>query len=139
MYKDVDYLTSRRMSKIGQSDTKPELVVRKLAHSIGLSYRLNVKDLPGKPDLANKKKKYAIFVHGCYWHRHTGCKRSSMPTKNIKLWNEKFEKTIQRDKLCIEKLKAMGYKTLVIWECETQNLPTLAETLRKFKTHVYDL
>jgi len=106
------------MSKIPSKNTKPELIVRKLLHNSGIRYRLHVNDLPGKPDLSNKRKKFAIFVNGCFWHQHEGCKRANIPKSNTAYWIPKLEKNVNRLNNNIYQLKIGGYKTAVIWECE---------------------
>lgn len=109
------------MSRIRSKDTKPEIFVRKLLHQNGLRYRLHCKDLPGKPDISNKSKKFSIFVNGCFWHQHFGCKRSNIPNSNKDYWVPKLERNIQRQKESLNSLKEMGYKTFIIWECELKN------------------
>ena len=112
---------SWNMSRIGSKNTKPELAVRKMLHNSGIRYRLHAKDLPGKPDLSNKSKKFAIFVNGCFWHQHKGCKRANIPKSNTDYWIPKLEKNVNRFKDNLNKLKNMGYKTAVIWECEVKD------------------
>lgn len=109
---------SRNMSKIRSKDTKPEIEVRKLLHSMGYRFRVNKKELPGKPDIWLRKYNTAIFVHGCFWHRHEGCKYAYTPKSNVNFWTNKFKNNIQRDKVNIEQLEALGIRVLIIWECE---------------------
>jgi DNA mismatch endonuclease (patch repair protein) len=107
------------MSKISGKNTKPELIVRSLLHKHGYRFRLHRKDLPGKPDICLPRYKTVIFVHGCYWHRHNNCKKGrSMPSTNQDFWQDKFKKTIARDKLNQAELRNRGWKVLVIWECQ---------------------
>ena len=110
--------THRRLSAVRSKNTKPEIVVRRFLHSNGFRFRLNKAKLPGKPDIVLAKHNTIIFVHGCFWHRHKGCERSSIPKKNIKFWNEKFENNVRRDLKNIDQLKKMGWLVLIIWECE---------------------
>ena len=106
------------MSRISSKNTKPELIVRKLLYQNGVRYRLHAKDLPGKPDISNKKKKFAVFVNGCFWHQHKGCKRSNIPKSNKDYWIPKLKRNIQRQEENINSLKEMGWSTFIIWECE---------------------
>ena len=122
----TDHLTvskrSLNMSRIRSKNTKPEIVVRKMLHKRGIRYRLHARDLPGKPDLSNKEKKFAIFVNGCFWHQHKGCKRASIPKSNTDYWIPKLEKNVNRLRENLETLDTMGYRTAVIWECEVNDL-----------------
>lgn len=109
------------MSRIRSKNTKPELIVRKALHNSGIRYRLHNKDLPGKPDLSNKSKKFAIFVNGCFWHQHKGCDKNRMPKTRTDWWVEKINSNVKRDELNINKLKLMGFKVFVLWECELKD------------------
>ena len=113
---------SWNMSRIRSKNTKPELIVRKVLHNSGIRYRLHAKNLPGKPDLSNKSKKFAIFVNGCFWHQHKGCKRANIPKSNTSYWIPKLEKNVNRFKENLDRLDTMGYRTAVIWECEVKNV-----------------
>ena len=108
---------SRNMSRIRSRDTKPEIFVRKFLHSRGFRYRLNVRKLPGTPDIVMPKYRLAIMVHGCYWHRHTGCALATIPATNSERWRAKFEANTSRDKRNLTKLRNEGWRTLIIWEC----------------------
>ena len=112
---------SQRMRRVRQSGTSPELVIRRACREIGLSYRLSNRDLPGSPDIANRKGKWAIFVHGCFWHQHPGCNKATVPKRNRQYWATKFERNKQRDQTAAEALAGMGYECLIIWECEVGN------------------
>ena len=118
----VDRISEERrswnMSRIRSKNTQPEMIVRKMLHKNGIRYRLHVKDLPGKPDLSNKKKKFAVFVNGCFWHRHKGCKDFVVPKTRTEWWIEKINKNVERDKNNIKKLKNRKWKIFVVWECE---------------------
>lgn len=106
------------MKRVRQSGTPAELVVAEACRSLGLSYRLNVRSLPGSPDLANKTRRWAIFVNGCYWHHHTGCTRGTVPKRNREFWTEKFQGNRRRDAAKIRQLRASGFRVLLVWECE---------------------
>lgn len=116
---EVDAATSVRMSRIRQRDTRPELVVRRWLHAHRVRYRVNNRDLPGSPDVANRRKRWAVFVHGCYWHRHPGCRRTTTPRRNREFWLKKFEANEVRDRSVQRELEKMGYRVFVVWECET--------------------
>jgi DNA mismatch endonuclease (patch repair protein) len=125
---------SRQMSLVRSKDTKPELFVRKLLFSMRFRYRLHTKDLPGKPDLVFRSQKKAIFVHGCFWHRHAGCSKATTPTSRTEYWLPKFAKTLERDQENSARLHTMGWQALVVWECELKNTDVLAARLRAFLT-----
>ena len=112
---------SRNMSAIKSKNTKPEIAVRKLLHSMGYRFRLHRKDLPGSPDIVLPKYKTVIFVHGCFWHRHENCKYASTPKTRKEFWNKKFNDNILRDKKNLEILSSLGWKIIIIWECEIRN------------------
>jgi DNA mismatch endonuclease (patch repair protein) len=109
---------SYNMSMIKSSGTKPEEAVRKYLFSKGLRYRKNVKTLPGKPDIVLPKYKTIVFVNGCFWHGHKGCKYFVMPKTNVEFWTEKITKNIARDEITYKKLQNMGWNVIVVWECE---------------------
>lgn len=111
---------SKNMAAIKGKDTKPEIAVRKLLHSLGYRYRLHRKDLPGKPDIVLPKYKTVIFVHGCFWHQHNGCKYNTKPKSNKQFWLSKLRKNVERDKKQYTALKKLGYKVLTIWECDVK-------------------
>ena len=112
---------ARNMSAIKSKNTKREIAVRKLLHSIGYRFRLHRKDLPGSPDIVLPKYKTVIFVHGCFWHRHENCKYASTPKTRKEFWNKKFNDNILRDKKNLEILSSLGWKIIIIWECEIRN------------------
>lgn len=120
------------MSLVRSKNTKPELAVRKLVFSMGYRYRLHSVGLPGKPDLVFRVRKKAIFVHGCFWHRHEGCKKATIPSSHIDYWLPKFAKTVERDREHLNSLGALGWKTLVVWECELKDADALASKIRTF-------
>ena len=112
---------SRNMSAIRSKNTKPEIAVRKLLHSMGYRFRLHRKDLPGSPDIVLPKYKTVIFVHGCFWHRHKNCKYASTPKTRQEFWEAKFRENINRDKLNQENLSSKGWKIIIVWECEIKD------------------
>lgn len=109
---------SERMARIRGSNTRPEIALRKVLHSLGLRYRLNGADLPGKPDLVLPRHKAVVFVHGCFWHRHSDCSIATTPKSNTAFWVEKFEKNVARDNRVTALLNATGWRVFVVWECE---------------------
>lgn len=120
---------SARLKRQKQRDTKPELIVRKAVYSLGHRYRLRNKDLPGSPDLANRSRQWAVFVHGCFWHHHAGCQRASVPKSNREWWLSKFRGNKARDRRAVKELRELGYAVVIIWECETTNEKTLEQAI----------
>ncbi len=112
------FTRSYNMSRIKGSDTKPELTVRRFLYAKGLRYRLNVKKLPGTPDLVFARYKAVVFVHGCFWHAHKGCRYFKLPVTRRDWWKEKLEGTKKRDQEAIEELQRLGWRVAVIWECQ---------------------
>ena len=108
---------SRNMSAIKRADTKPELYVRRLLFKAGYRYRIQTNKMPGHPDLWLRKFNTAIFVHGCFWHRHKGCPLTYTPKSRVDFWNKKFENNVQRDLVVLEQLRAQNVRCLIIWEC----------------------
>lgn len=119
------------MQAIRSKDTKPELAVRRLVHGMGYRYRLHRKNLPGKPDLVFPTKEKAIFVHGCFWHYH-GCNRGRMPKSNLDYWQQKLEGNRMRDRQNMKALRDLGWKTMVIWECESRDVNNLTDKIIGF-------
>jgi DNA mismatch endonuclease (patch repair protein) len=117
---DVHNIATRsfNMSRIKGTDTKPEMLVRKYLHANGIRYRLHNKKLPGKPDLTLNKYRTVIFVNGCFWHGHKGCKYFVMPKTRTEWWKNKIDETIKRDSKILEQLTDSGWNSIVIWECE---------------------
>ncbi len=120
---------SWNMSRIRSGDTKPERIVRSLLHGRGYRFRLHRKDLPGKPDIVLPKYKTVIFVHGCFWHRHKGCKHASTPKTRKDFWQTKFNSNIERDIKAQKQLNSAGWKIIIIWECELSAIETLINKL----------
>lgn len=112
---------SEMMAGIKGRDTIPERIVRRIAHSLGFRYRLHRKDLPGRPDLVFPRHRLAVFVHGCFWHRHSGCRYAYTPKSRVAFWMEKFAGNVTRDRHNEEALRSLGWQILVIWECETKD------------------
>lgn len=123
---------SKLMAKVKSKNTKPELSVRKLIFSLGYRYRLHSTKLPGSPDLVFPGRKKVIFVHGCFWHRHEGCKHATTPQSKQEYWGAKFSRTIKRDASNLAELKSLGWDSLVIWECEIKDTENLAREIVKF-------
>jgi DNA mismatch endonuclease (patch repair protein) len=122
---------SEIMRRVHSKDTTPEVIVRSLLHRLGYRFRLYRSDLPGKPDIVLPKYKTAIFVHGCFWHRHKDCKRATTPATRQEYWLPKFKRTINRDRKYQHQLVKMGWKVIVIWECQTKNVGKLSKDLIK--------
>jgi DNA mismatch endonuclease (patch repair protein) len=123
---------SQIMSRVSGKNTKPEIIVRSLLHSMGYRFRLHRSDLPGKPDIALPKYKKVIFVHGCFWHSHNDCPRSKRPATNKKFWLEKLDKNMERDKVIIRNIRQFGWDALVVWTCEVKGMNELKNKLILF-------
>lgn len=123
---------SRLMSRIRGKDTRPELRVRQVTYALGFRFRLHRRDLPGSPDLVFASRRKAIFVHGCYWHRHAGCRYAYSPKSNAEFWQAKFAANVARDQIATNALRELGWQVLVIWECETRNAEALQSRLADF-------
>jgi DNA mismatch endonuclease (patch repair protein) len=119
------------MSRIRSKNTKPEIAVRKAISKYGVKYRLHLSNLPGKPDIVIRKKKIVIFINGCFWHQHNGCKRKSLPKTNIEYWNKKLSDNIEKQNRNIVDLKNLGWKVGLVWECQTKNNMMLDYVLRE--------
>jgi DNA mismatch endonuclease, patch repair protein len=123
---------SALMSRIGPRDTAPEMRVRRLLYGLGYRYRLHVRSLPGTPDLVFPSKHRVLFVHGCYWHRHMGCRRAFLPKSRVEFWDRKFAATRARDARVQHQLEADGWRVMVVWECETTTMEELSGRLVEF-------
>ena len=121
------------MRKVHSKNTSPELLVRKALHKAGFRFRLHRTDLPGKPDIVLPKYKAVIFVHGCFWHRHPNCKRATMPAQNIEYWEKKFSSNVERDKHHTELLQALGWKVIIVWECQIKGKGFMNKMLQIIK------
>lgn len=122
---------SENMRRVRGKDTRPELTVRRALHALGRRFRLHRRDLPGKPDIVLARDRLAIFVHGCFWHRHDDCPRASTPSTRKDFWVAKFERTVLRDAEQAAALREAGWRPEVIWECETRDSERLNERLRQ--------
>jgi DNA mismatch endonuclease (patch repair protein) len=123
---------SARMALVKCKDTKPEVAVRRLVHSLGYRYRLHSGKLPGRPDMVFQSRRKIIFVHGCFWHRHKGCPNTRLPKSRLSFWKPKLEANHLRDKRIRLKLKKLNWKVLVIWECEIKNSTRLTKKVIRF-------
>ncbi len=123
---------SKNMSAIRSKDTKPEIYFRKLLFSRGYRYRVNSKQVSGHPDIYLRKYHTAIFIHGCFWHRHEKCKYAYMPKSNVEFWNKKFDTNIRRDAVVQEELRSGGIKCLIIWECTVRQMKKNREICDKY-------
>lgn len=128
----TDAKTSARLGRIRQSDTDPELVVRRILHGLGARFRTRARDLPGSPDISNRTRRWAIFVHGCFWHRHAGCHRATTPKRNAAFWADKFSANVARDARAVAALRRQGYAVLVVWECSARRLDPLRARIARF-------
>lgn len=123
---------SENMRRIRSANTKPELLLRRALHAIGMRYRLQKRDLPGRPDICFARQRAALFVHGCFWHQHPGCIEASKPKSNTGYWAKKLAGNVARDRRNAESLTALGYKVIVCWECEIErDAKTLAGGIRE--------
>jgi len=120
------------MSRIRSKDTNPELSVRKILTALGLRYRLHVSRLPGKPDIVIAKWKTVIFINGCFWHQHKGCRRKFVPKTNIDYWKRKLERNVERQKENIKALKKLNWRVIILWECQTGNEKYIIRKIRRF-------
>ena len=117
---------SRMMAGIKSKNSQPELLVRRLLFATGYRFRLHRRDLPGTPDIVMPGHKIAIFVHGCFWHLHQGCRYAKMPATRPEFWKAKLEANVERDRRAIEKLQALGWRVLCVWECSTRDAEAVA-------------
>jgi DNA mismatch endonuclease (patch repair protein) len=120
------------MARVRAKNTLPEIVVRRTVHALGYRFRLHLRELPGSPDLVFPRLRKVIQVHGCFWHRHQGCPKATTPKTRAKFWSAKFEANIKRDTRTEHELRQLGWDVLVIWECQTQEMPSLRIKLKHF-------
>ena len=123
---------SWQMAQVRRANTGPEMVVRRLIHGLGYRYRLHDRRLPGTPDLVFPARRKAVFVHGCFWHRHEGCRLASTPKTRCEFWEAKFQANQTRDQRAIAALSELGWSTLVVWQCETKHTLVLEHRIRHF-------
>jgi DNA mismatch endonuclease (patch repair protein) len=129
----VDPVRSRIMRSVRRRDTTPEIAVRRALHRLGFRFRLQRKDLPGTPDIVLPRWKTAIFVHGCFWHRHSGCPKATTPRTRVEFWRQKFEANLARDRRIEAALRGKGWKVVTVWECEANDVRKLeAQLVREF-------
>lgn len=121
----MDNLTKKQrsfcMSRIRSKNTGPEIIVRKILTDLGIKYRLHKTTLPGKPDIVISKQKTVVFINGCFWHQHKNCKKSSIPKTNIKYWKPKLKRNVDKQKKDFKLLRQLGWKKIVVWECQVKN------------------
>ena len=127
----VDPIRSKIMRAVGRVDTKPEMVVRRMLHQLGFRFRLHRKELPGTPDIVLPKYRTAIFVHGCFWHRHRNCRKATIPKTRVAFWANKFEQNVERDRRTVRSLRQEGWSVLIVWECETDRPDRLGARIVK--------
>lgn len=120
------------MAKVRQHGTAPEIIVRSEAHRLGLRFRLNVKELPGTPDVVFPRWRTVVLVHGCFWHRHPNCRKATTPRSNVSFWVDKFRANVERDRRVESQLRRMGWRVKVVWECQTVDRRRLSRRLRKW-------
>lgn len=123
---------SERMQLIRGSDTKPELLVRRVLFHLGYRYRLHARDLPGRPDIVFRSRHKVVFVHGCFWHGHEGCRMGRPPKSNVNFWAAKIDSNRERDRRVCRELDELGYASLIVWQCELNDVSTLEKRLAGF-------
>lgn len=123
---------SERMSLIRGTGSAPEMKLRRLVHRMGFRYRLHVKELPGKPDLVFPARNAVIFMHGCFWHRHEGCSLARLPKSKLEFWKPKLEANKERDLRIQQQLESLGWRVLVIWECEMSDVERVSVIIKEF-------
>jgi DNA mismatch endonuclease (patch repair protein) len=123
---------SAQMSLVRGKNTKPELAVRKIVYRLGYRYRLHGRALPGRPDITLARRKKVIFVHGCFWHRHPGCRNNRLPKSRLSFWFPKLESNRKRDLSNQARLRKLGLRYLVVWECEIRKLERLVARIERF-------
>ncbi len=123
---------SEIMRAVKSKDSQAELAVRRMLHRAGFRYRLHVADLPGKPDLVFPARQKVVFIHGCFWHLHKNCRAASRPSSNVEYWESKLQRNADRDKKNKRRLKKLGWKMLVVWECELKNPDAVFSMLTRF-------
>ena len=125
----LDDATRKKMSAVRQSGTAPEMAVRSGLQSLGIDFSTNIDGKPGRPDIWLTETDVPLFVHGCFWHRHTGCSKASTPKKNRDFWLSKFKNNTERDARVFRQLEDMGYSSITVWQCETMPESKLRDTL----------
>jgi len=125
------------MRKVRQENTAPEMIVRRALHRMGYRFRLHRRDLPGRPDIVLTKHKAVVFVHGCFWHGHPGCRRAARPASNAAFWNDKLDRNIERDRKVVAALERAGWRVLIVWECDAKGGNLLEGALKAFLSGTY--
>ncbi|MDQ2925209.1 MAG: very short patch repair endonuclease [Acidobacteriota bacterium] len=123
---------SQIMAAVRSKDTSPELAVRRIVHGMGFRYSLHRRSLPGTPDLVFTSRGKVIFVHGCFWHRHSGCKYTTTPKTRVKFWKDKFDRNVERDRQARRELRRLGWRWLTVWQCDLKRPERLVKRLEKF-------
>lgn len=131
-FENVPDVVRRRMSRIRKTGSKPEVRVRQIAHSLGYRFRINRKDLPGTPDIVFSRRRKVIFVHGCFWHQHQGCRYAKVPRTRLEYWLPKLARTVARDAEATTALELLGWSALIVWECQLSRPLEVKEALRRF-------
>lgn len=121
MAQNIDLQRSALMARIRSGNTQPEIAVRKLLHALGYRFRLHRRDLPGKPDIVLPRHRLAIFVHGCFWHQHPGCRLASKPKTRQEYWEPKLAGNVSRDRIAQDAVTSLGWRVAVVWECDTRD------------------
>jgi DNA mismatch endonuclease Vsr len=132
IFEDVPEVVRRRMSRIRKTGSKPEVLVRRVAHRLGYRFRINRRDLPGTPDIVFPRRRKIIFVHGCFWHQHPGCRHSTTPKVRAGYWAPKLHRTVERDSRTKATLEDLGWSVRVAWECELRDEALIAAMLDEF-------
>lgn len=131
--KENKEMRSRTMRAVRSYNTTPEMTVRRFLHAEGLRYRLHDRRIPGVPDLVFASRRVLVFVHGCFWHQHPGCSAAKRPASRLEYWSRKLDRNMERDRSQQAALTSVGWKVMVIWECETRNPRKLAELVNRIK------
>ena len=124
------------MSRIGSANTRPEMAVRQTLHAQGFRFRLHRRDLPGKPDIVLPRYRAAVFVHGCFWHQHHGCRLASWPKSRTEYWGPKLGRNVERDALAVKGLEELGWRALIVWECDTRSPERFGELMHRLKADI---
>ncbi|MBI3774891.1 MAG: DNA mismatch endonuclease Vsr [Gammaproteobacteria bacterium] len=120
------------MASVPQAHTKPERIVRSMLHGLGYRFGLHKRNLPGSPDIVLTRYKLGVFVHGCFWHQHSKCKYARRPSSRLDYWENKLDENVERDKRKLVELKHLGWKTLIIWQCETKSIARLRKKISRY-------
>jgi DNA mismatch endonuclease, patch repair protein len=133
---EIDPKRSAQMAAIRSTNTRPELAVRRALHARGFRFRLHRKDLPGKPDIVLPRRRVAIFVHGCFWHQHPGCRLASWPKSRPEYWGPKLARNVERDAVAAVQLASMGWQAIIVWECDTRSAARLHERMDRLAAEI---